>query len=112
VAGERLTRVLFMTTAGTLPPRDWLIDLFEGPLPAEARATLLFGRPPGPAVDVGPTVCACLKVGARTIDAAIAAGAASVDAVSATTGAGTNCGSCRPELARMIAAAREPAHAV
>jgi assimilatory nitrate reductase catalytic subunit len=57
-------------------------------------------------------VCACLKVGARVIDAAIARGAGSVDAVSAATGAGTNCGSCRPELARMIAAKREPAHAV
>jgi assimilatory nitrate reductase catalytic subunit len=57
-------------------------------------------------------VCACLKVGARTIDAAIVAGAATPDAVGAVTGAGTNCGSCRPELARMIAASREPAHAV
>lgn len=111
VAGDRLTRVLFMTTSGTLPPRDWLIELFDGPLASEARATLLFGRPPGPVIDAGPMVCACLRVGARAIDAAIAAGAASVDAVSATTGAGTNCGSCRPELVRMITAKRETAHA-
>ncbi len=112
VAGDRLTRVLFMTTSGTLPPRDWLIDLFDAPLPPSARATLLFGRPPGPVVDTGPMVCACLKVGARAIDAAIAGGATSPDAVGAVTGAGTNCGSCRPELARMIADKREPAHAV
>ena len=110
VTGDRLTRVLFMTTAGTLPPRDWLIDLFEAPLPPEARATLLFGRPPGPVVDAGPMVCACLKVGARAIEAAIAAGVANADSVGATTGAGTNCGSCRPELTRMIAAAKELAH--
>ncbi|MDB5455455.1 MAG: molybdopterin oxidoreductase, partial [Caulobacter sp.] len=44
------------------------------------------------------------------------AGAASADAVGAATGAGTNCGSCRPEITRMVAAfaaapAKEPAHA-
>ncbi|MDO9473464.1 MAG: molybdopterin-dependent oxidoreductase [Caulobacter sp.] len=113
VSGERLTRVLFMTTAGTLPPRDWLIDLFGQALSPQARGTLLFGRPAGPVVDAGPMVCACLKVGARAIDAAIAAGAGTADAIGAATGAGTNCGSCRPELARMIAAAaKEPVHAV
>jgi uroporphyrin-III C-methyltransferase len=40
------------------------------------------------------------------VQAAIVAGAASPDAVGAATGAGTNCGSCRPEIARMIAAAK------
>ncbi|MDP1631251.1 MAG: nitrate reductase [Caulobacter sp.] len=110
---NRLERVLFMTSGGPLPPRSWLADLFEAAdLPVDARATLLFGRPLGPVVDAGPMVCACLKIGARTIDAAIAAGAATPDAVGAITGAGTNCGSCRPELARMITIAREPAHAV
>jgi assimilatory nitrate reductase catalytic subunit len=43
-------------------------------------------------------------VGARTIQSAIAGGAASVEAVGAVTGAGSNCGSCRPEIARLIAA--------
>jgi assimilatory nitrate reductase catalytic subunit len=106
-----------MTTTGRLPPRDWLADLFAAPtLSAEARAALLFGRPPGAPIDKGPLVCACLKVGAKAVQAAIAAGAASPDAVGAATGAGTNCGSCRPEIARMIAATadsapvKEPAH--
>jgi assimilatory nitrate reductase catalytic subunit len=49
-------------------------------------------------------VCACLKVGARTIGGAVQAGARTIDAVAAATGAGTNCGSCRPEIARLIAA--------
>ncbi|HJV43382.1 molybdopterin-dependent oxidoreductase [Caulobacter sp.] len=101
----RLVAVLYMTTTGRLPPRDWLVELFgEEILTAEARAPLLFGRPPGAPVDKGPMVCACLKVGAKTVDAAIAAGANTPDAVGAATGAGTNCGSCRPEIARMIKA--------
>ena len=110
----RLVAVLFMTTTGRLPPRDWLADLFALPvLGAEARSALLFGRAPGAPVDKGPLVCACLKVGAKAVQAAIVAGAADPDAVGAATGAGTNCGSCRPEIARMIAAAvsvKEPVH--
>ena len=97
-----------MTATGALPPRAWLCELFEtDELPAQARATLLFGRPPGPVVDKGPMVCACLKVAARTIDAAALAGARSVEAIGAATGAGTNCGSCRPEIARRLAALSE-----
>jgi assimilatory nitrate reductase catalytic subunit len=112
----RLVAVLYITINGRLPPRDWLAELFaESELSQDARSALLFGRPPGAPVDKGPLVCACLKVGARAVQAAIVAGAASPDAVGAATGAGTNCGSCRPEIARMIAAtaavpAKEPAH--
>jgi assimilatory nitrate reductase catalytic subunit len=105
VADGRLQQVLYMTMSGRLPPRDWLAQLFaEETLPAEARNFLLFGQAPGAAPDPGPQVCACLKVGARAIAASIAAGAASVEAVGRVTGAGTNCGSCRPEIARMLAA--------
>jgi len=105
IRGGRLERVLFVATLGTLPPRAWLADLLEAEvLPPEARVTLLFGRPPGPVIDNGPIVCACLKVAARTLDEAARGGARTVDAVAAATGAGTNCGSCRPEIARRLAA--------
>ena len=80
----------------------------EKTLSAEARASLLHGWAPGARVDTGPQVCACLRVGAKTIAAAITAGACTVDAVGAATSAGTNCGSCRPEIARMLAAAPTP----
>jgi len=110
----RLVAVLFTTVEGRLPPRDWLAEQFAGPLTVEARAALLFGRPPGAQGDKGPMVCACLKVGTKTVEAAIAAGARTPDAVGSATGAGTNCGSCRPEIARMIKSlaitSKEPAH--
>ncbi len=115
VAGDQLIAVFYMTTTGRLPPRDWLVDLFQTDLTAEARSALLFGRPPGASVDKGPMVCACLKVGAKAVTAAIASGADNADAVGAATGAGTNCGSCRPEIKRMInaflVAPKEPLHA-
>ena len=104
VQDGRLEQVLFMTRSGQLPSRDWLADLFtKDELAPEDRAALLFGRPPGAPVDKGPLVCACLKVGAKMITATFARGAVTVEAVGAATGAGTNCGSCRPEIGRMLA---------
>jgi len=101
----RLEQVLFLTMSGRLPPRVWLAGLFAEPeVGGRDRITLLAGRSAAPQADAGPMVCACLKVGARAIESAIVAGAASVDAVGAATGAGSNCGSCRPEIARLIAA--------
>lgn len=104
LAGEALDRVLFTATSGALPPRDWLAELFaKEALSALDRTALLIGRAPGRVVDSAPLVCACRGVRADKIGAAIAAGAGSVDAVSEATGAGSSCGSCRPEIARIIA---------
>mgnify|MGYP002134688932 CR=1 FL=1 len=109
IVDGRLERVLFITTNGRLPPRDWLADLFaEAQLTAETRSALLIGQAPGAPADTSPTVCACLRVSAKAVSTAIAGGCTTTDAVGAATGAGTNCGSCRPEIARMIAAAGKP----
>jgi assimilatory nitrate reductase catalytic subunit len=68
-------------------------------------AALLAGWPGADVPDPGPTVCACLNVGLNTILAAIADQAlVSVEAIGAAVGAGTSCGSCRPELAALLAA--------
>ena len=116
VANGRLAQVLYLTDSGPLPRRDWLVGLFAAEaLSDEARVALLLGRPLGPVVDPGPMVCSCLRVGARVIDRAIEAGASSVEAVGTVTGAGTNCGSCRPQIARQLAMqtpTKEIAHAL
>jgi assimilatory nitrate reductase catalytic subunit len=101
----RLEWVLFVTKAGRLPPRAWLADLFQNAVLSSAdRAALLAGAPAGALPDEGPLVCACRKVGAKTIARAMTSGAADVDAITAATGAGSNCGSCRIELARLLTA--------
>ena len=74
-----------------------------------AGAEALAGRPGAGRPDPGPQVCACLNVGRNAILAAIGAGAGTVEAVGAACGAGTSCGSCRPELAAMIHHAAAPA---
>jgi len=99
-----LEAALFITRTGTLPPRDWI----AGQLAGEGGDPLewLAGRPSTPVPDCGPMVCVCLGVGEKTIAQAIHAGADSVAAI----GAGTNCGSCRPALAKLLvmAAQKEP----
>ena len=58
--------------------------------------------------DPGSVVCACFNVGQNTLQAAVDAGAHSVAALGIATCAGTNCGSCKPELARLVAQAALP----
>jgi assimilatory nitrate reductase catalytic subunit len=96
----RLAAALFVTRDGSLPPRDWLVaQLAE----ASAAPTLLAGRAPGMQIDRGPIVCACFDVGLKTIVTAIAdQRLADVPAIGAALKAGTNCGSCRPALARLL----------
>jgi assimilatory nitrate reductase catalytic subunit len=61
----------------------------------------LAGRPLG-AADPGPVVCACFQVGRKRIEGAVAEGACSVAEIGVATRAGTNCGSCVPELKRLV----------
>ncbi|WP_127903526.1 nitrate reductase [Solirhodobacter olei] len=92
--------------------------LFAGPEPVALSRThaaglvsgragpgLLAGRPAADMPDPGAILCACFEVGVNTILAAIAEeGLASVEEIGRTLRAGTNCGSCRPELRRLIGA--------
>ena len=98
----RLQGALFVARDGRLPARDWLLAQLSETV---ETAGLLAGRAPGAAVDRGPVVCACFDVRARTILTAIAEqGLTSVAEVGAALSAGSNCGSCRPAIARLLAA--------
>jgi assimilatory nitrate reductase catalytic subunit len=99
----QLIAVLFLGPDHALPPREWLISLFaEARIGSAARHALLAGMlPDGP--PPSPTLCACHGVSAATIRAAIEAGAGDVAAIGAATCAGTGCGSCKPELAALLA---------
>ena len=105
----RLAACLFFARNGSLPPRDWLIRQLGEP----AGPTLLAGRAPGLQVDRGPIVCACFDVGLTIIVNAIAQQRLTdVGAIGRALGAGTNCGSCRPALARLVSDHQEIADAV
>ena len=102
-AAGTLSAALYVTRSGELPKRDWVAaQLGEH---QAAPAELLAGRPRMPQADRGPLVCICHGVGEKAITAAACAGAATVEAVGTATRAGTNCGSCRPAIARLLEAA-------
>jgi assimilatory nitrate reductase catalytic subunit len=74
-------------------------------LSEDQRRMLLSGKSIDGLASSGPIVCACFGVGRTTICDVIAAGANSAAEIGARLNAGTNCGSCIPELKRLIAQA-------
>lgn len=97
----RLAAALFVAPEPVALARSWLATCLD------SDTAPLAGRPGAGLPDPGPTVCACLSVGRNTILRAITEeGLVSVEAIGAALGAGTNCGSCRPEIAQLIAAHR------
>ena len=100
---DRLQACVFIGPRPELPSRAWLSSLFARPriAPLE-RATLLSGRPIDPSADAGATVCACFGVGRNAIEAAILQGCTDPAAIGRRVKAGTNCGSCIPELRRLV----------
>jgi assimilatory nitrate reductase catalytic subunit len=105
----KLVAALFVTRTGELPSRDWLISQLDQPQTLQVLA----GRAPGAREDAGPVACVCFGVGLRSIVKAIRdQQLADVPAIGAALGAGTNCGSCRPALAQILAAqTKEVLHA-
>jgi assimilatory nitrate reductase catalytic subunit len=85
---------------------DWGVvkDLFaRDALDDGQRRMLLSGKSADGLASAGPIVCACFGVGRSAICDVIAAGAGSASEIGAQLKAGTNCGSCIPELKRLIA---------
>lgn len=100
----RLEGVAFIAPDHRLPAREWLASLFEKDVLADGdRKALLLGKPLDPGQDIGAVVCSCFTVGRKQIEAAIGEGADSVDAIGRRLKAGTNCGSCKPELSKLLA---------
>jgi len=104
IEGGRVQAVCFVERdAASLPPRQWLATLFEKDgLGDFERIALLSGRPPGANADCGRVVCACFGIGENTLRKAIAQGADSVEALGIRLKSGSNCGSCIPELRKLL----------
>ena len=78
---------------------------------AGLRNTLLrTGKPAEPLM--GELICSCNNVGTDNIRKAIRSGTEGVDAVCERTGAGTGCGSCRPEIRKLLKEVYEPAEII
>ncbi|MGE3916923.1 MAG: molybdopterin-dependent oxidoreductase, partial [Hyphomicrobiaceae bacterium] len=106
LAGERLAGLLFISSTPLSLARGWAAEQLGQKLATGERLRLLAGRPGGQAKDKGAVVCACFEVGRTEIADAVRAGCQTVAEVGSATRAGTNCGSCRVEIGRLIDANR------
>ncbi len=100
--GPALRGLFFAAPRPIEVARTYAASLINSDTPALAA---LSGLPVSGPPDAGRTVCACAGVGVNTIRTAIEGGATSVADIGRCTGAGTNCGACKPELETLLAAA-------
>ncbi|WP_136685152.1 nitrate reductase [Falsirhodobacter xinxiangensis] len=77
-------------------------DAIAARIGTPAQATSLAPKAGADQLANGPVVCACTGVGRDTICRAISAGACDVAQIGRATGAGTNCGACRPEISALL----------
>ncbi|MDD1643019.1 MAG: molybdopterin-dependent oxidoreductase [Methylococcaceae bacterium] len=104
IADNQLETVIFIAADSNLPERNWLTSLFvKTQLETPERMALLTGMPPLGVPDVGIIVCACFNVGEKTIRTAIKEkGLKTHQEVGQCLKAGTNCGSCVPEIKALL----------
>ncbi|WP_249010602.1 nitrate reductase [Conexibacter sp. DBS9H8] len=104
-------RLIGAIVLGSVPDARALSDLLSSgdPVPAhllDGNARADGAHPEAIDPDPDPLVCTCNAVRRSALNAAIGAGAGSIAALGRETGAGSGCGSCRPELAALISSAR------
>ena len=105
-AEDRIATCLFIGPARDAGDWNVVKSLFAlDALSEDQRRMLLSGKSIDGLENCGPIVCACFGVGRSTICDAIAAGARTASEIGVQLKAGTNCGSCIPEMKRLIAQA-------
>jgi assimilatory nitrate reductase catalytic subunit len=102
-AEDRIDTCLFVGPAHDAGDWDVVKNLFAADaLNDDQRRMLLSGKSTDGLASAGPIVCACFGVGRTTICDAIVAGAGTAAEIGLQLKAGTNCGSCIPELKRLV----------
>jgi assimilatory nitrate reductase catalytic subunit len=106
IVDEKLQACIYIDGRPGLPDRAWLASLFaRRKLDNAARVSLLAGRAAAGS-DQGALVCSCFGVGRNPIArcARELGAAATPTAIGKRLKCGTNCGSCIPDIQRVIAA--------
>jgi assimilatory nitrate reductase catalytic subunit len=99
--GGEVRGLLLVARTPVAAARAWLCEQFARP-DAEP-SSLLAGRPSRTTRDPGRKICVCFNVGANTIlDAIEEKTLRDAAAVGEATLAGTGCGSCKPEIERLL----------
>jgi assimilatory nitrate reductase catalytic subunit len=96
--------------ASSLPNEAAVIPMLGAPVPDAARPRLLAGRMFDAIAAEGPKVCACFGVTRDAIrHAVVTHRLGSVQQIGVLLRAGSNCGSCIPELEEILREVRVPA---
>ena len=102
VRHDRLVGAVLIGDSAEFAAFRWLIE--TGSELDEQRRQLLRPAAAGlPGTPRGDLVCSCHGVGTGDLHAAIAAGSETLPELCAATRAGTGCGTCRPEVAALLA---------
>ena len=114
--GKTSTTLEGFLIAGDTSAQAWITTLLQDALPANpyGGALLLAGaKPPVPVVSQGKPVCLCFNVTDKTIDKQLATctGTESerLGTLQRALKCGTQCGSCLPQVQRMVKASMSPA---
>jgi assimilatory nitrate reductase catalytic subunit len=106
--GESM-RMEGLLLGGDSSAEAWMKSILQDELPAQSYGRLLLlpgSAPPVPVVSRGKQVCSCFDVSATQIDAALSASEGDADErlakLQADLKCGTNCGSCIPELKKLV----------
>ncbi len=100
--GDRLVGALFAAPQPVALSRRFITEALPQGHAGSARYRLLAGQGGADRPDPGAILCACFQVGVNQIAAAIRDGLGDVEAIGEALKAGTNCGSCRSEIRRML----------
>ncbi len=102
-AGDQLVGALFVAAEPVAVSRNWAVDQLSADFTdPRSRLAVIAGRPGAGTIDRGATVCSCFGIGVNQIAAAVGQGCTTVAGIGETLRAGTNCGSCRAEIKRII----------
>ena len=110
------TRLDGFLLAGDISAEAWIKTLLQDELPAQAYGRLLLvpgAKAPVAVAARGRQVCSCFNVSENDIGSVLATSSGSADArlqqLQDTLKCGTNCGSCVPELKRIVRLRRQAA---
>ncbi|MDB6063190.1 MAG: nitrate reductase [Verrucomicrobiaceae bacterium] len=102
IEAGKLEAVLMVGESELVPDPWWLASQLGNVLEKDDRRVLLSGKPSGAQAAQGAMICSCFQVAESSINGAIAGGCQTSAALGEKLRCGTNCGSCVPELNRLI----------
>lgn len=80
--------------------RNWLLTAVNSD--CLDLMSVISGRPGTGGRFTGPLICSCFGIGEKTIQSCIDSGDRDLQMIGNATGAGTGCGSCQPEIEKII----------